>query len=131
MPNDIWDDLWGSPEEEAPIKSSTYNSVKLARYFRDSFSRAKWHSGFGMVNERALAGALAKWKTRTDHDTVISMIDTYMADETIRGKNPGWQDFLYKAEQIATSLTSTGEKTQPKTMWELEEERWNLEHPDA
>lgn len=126
----IWDDLWGSPEEEAPIKPSTYNSVKLARYFRHAITQAPWHRGFAMVNERALAGALAQWKSKTNHDTVLSMMDAYMADETLRGKNPGWQDFLYRAEQIASSLTSTGEKTQ-KSVWELEEEKWNLEHPDA
>lgn len=124
----IWDDLWGSPEqEEIPITSS-YNSNHLAKYFQDKFFAATWYSGFGMVNLRALAGALAKWKLTTDADTIRAMIDRYMTDESLRGRNPGWQDFLYNAEKIATSLTSTGEKAQPKDKWDLMEEEWEKKY---
>lgn len=124
----IWDDLWGSPEkEEVPIKSS-YNSIELARYFQESFIGAEWQSGFGMVNIRALAGALAKWKSHADSATVKSMVDLYMSDAQYRGTNPGWQDFLYHAEQIATSLLNTGENTQPKDKWDLMEEEWEKKY---
>lgn len=123
----IWDDLWGSPQPEVPIKSS-YNSNELARYFQDRLHEAIWYSGFAMVNLRALAGSLAKWKTTADPDTVRAMIDRYMADKSFRGKNPGWQDFLYNAEKIATSLANTGENTQQKDKWDLMEEEWESKY---
>jgi len=120
----IWDDLWGSPEEpEVPIKAS-YNSNHLAKYFQDKLFAAAWYSGFGMVNLRALAGALAKWKTHTDSDTVRTMINCYIAEENFRGKNPGWQDFLYNAERIATSL----KEVPSKDKWDLMEEEWEKKY---
>jgi len=117
----IWDDLWGSPKEEleTPIKSS-YNSIHLAQYFQEKFLEAKWHQGFGMINIRAMAGALAKWKTRSDSATVKAMMDRYMEDASFRGKNPGWQDFLYNAERIAAAL----KPVQTKDKWDLMEEEW-------
>jgi len=120
----IWDDLWGSPkEEEVPIKSS-YNSVVLARYFQDQFIGAEWHSGFGMVNLKALAAQFAKWKSRADSDTVKAMIDLYMTDASVRGKNPGWTDFLGHAEMISAKLKpSTGEDEWTR-LARLEEEEY-------
>jgi len=121
---DIWDDLWGSPDEpEVPIKSS-YNSNHLARYFQDKLFAAPWYSGFGMVNLRALAGALAKWKSKTDSDTVRAMMDRYMEDASLRGKNPGWQDFLYNSERIAQHL----KPVVVKDKWDLLEEEWENNH---
>lgn len=121
---DLWDDLWGSPkEEEIPIKSS-FNSVKLAQYFQDKFIGATWHSGFGMVNVRALSGQIAKWKSRTDSDTVKAMIDLYMEDSSLRGPNPGWTDFLRQAEQISARLNPVAAKSE----WDLIEEEWEQKH---
>ena len=124
---DIWDDLWGSPkEEEIPIKSS-YNSIELAKYFQDKFIEAKWHSGFGMVNMKALAAQFAKWKSRADSATVKAMIDLYMTDESLRGKNPGWTDFLGHAEQINAKLTAKPAKNE----WDLIQEEWEREYDNG
>lgn len=120
----IWDELWGDSEKEEIAPKSSYNSVKLAQYFQTKFFSAAWHSGFGMVNQRALAGALAKWKPRTDSDTVKVMIDRYMDDESFRGKNPGWQDFLYNAERISESL----KPVEIKDKWDLLEEELERKH---
>jgi len=120
----IWDDLWGSPnEEEVPIKSS-YNSVALARYFQDQFIGAEWHSGFGMVNLKALAAQFAKWKSRTDSDTVKAMIDLYMTDASVRGNNPGWTDFLGHAEMINAKLKPSTEEDEWTRLARLEEEEY-------
>jgi hypothetical protein len=117
---EIWDDLWGSPnKKEVPIKSS-FNSVALAKYFQDKFIGAKWHSGFGMVNIQALAAQFAKWKSRTDSDTVRAMIDLYMTDASVRGKNPGWTDFLGHAEQINTKLNPV----KSEEIWDRLQEEW-------
>lgn len=125
MTQDIWDSIWGdSFEEIVPVVS--YNSIELARYFQDKFIGAPWNRGFGVVNVKALAGGIAKWKTRHDHATVTALIDKYMEPDTVRGKNPGWSDFLYRAEQLAAGLPSTGEKSKDK--WDLLEEEWEREH---
>lgn len=122
MPSqDFLDDLWGSPEPEVPIKSSTFNAVKMAKYFQDSLLAAKWYHGFGIVNHRALAGQFVQWrKAGVVADTIYEMIDAYMRDYKLRGEAPSWQDFLYRREKIATSLASTGEKTQLDTYDALE-----------
>lgn len=121
---DIWDDLWGSPkEEEVPTKPS-FNSVELAKYFQDKFIGATWHSGFGMVNIQALAAQFAKWKSRTDSATVRSMIDLYMTDASVRGKNPGWTDFLGHAEQISAKLSPQSEEDEWERLARLEEEEY-------
>lgn len=121
---DIWDDLWGSPKEkEVPVKSS-YNSIELAKYFQDKFIGAEWHSGFGMVNIQALAAQFAKWKSRTDSDTVKAMVDLYMTDATVRGKNPGWTDFLGHAEQINAKLKPQSTEDEWERLRRLEEEEY-------
>jgi hypothetical protein len=124
MSQDIWDDLWGDSKEEEIAPKSSFNSIKLAQYFQEQFMKAPWQKGFGIVNLRVLGAALAKWKTTADSDTVKAMIDRYMSDPDMRGTNPGWPDFLYHAEQIAASLSNTGEKTQLKDKWDLMEEEW-------
>jgi hypothetical protein len=121
---EFWDDLWGSPKkEEVPIKSS-YNSVMLAKYFQDKFIGAPWHAGFGVVNLQALAAQFAKWKSRTDSATVRAMIDLYMQDSSLRGKNPGWTDFIRQAAQISSRLNPIAAKSE----WDLIEEEWEREH---
>lgn len=107
---DFLDELWGA-SSEAPQKPSTFNSVKLALYFRERFFEVTWTSGFASTDVNALAGALAKWKKAGAlADDVIAMIDKYMDDPSVRGKNPGWRDFLYHKEQISAALAKT-EKT--------------------
>jgi len=121
---EFWDDLWGSSkEEEIPTKSS-YNSVELAKYFQNKFIGASWHSGFGMVNIQALSAQFAKWKSHTDSATVRTMIDLYMKDSSLRGKTPGWSDFLSHAEQISARLNPATVKSE----WDLIEEEWEKTH---
>jgi hypothetical protein len=130
----LWDDLWGDSEKElAPVAS--YNSNKLARYFQDKYQSAPWNTGFGIVNQRALAGTFAKWKGKHDPKTITAMIDLYMEDERFRGKNPGWSDFLFHAEQLgkavlgmARTILYTGEKSQPKDRWTMMQEEWERQH---
>lgn len=103
---DIWDDLWGSSKEEAPIKSSSFNSIKMAQYFQERLFAAPWSTGFAAVNIRALAGQLSQWKRNgATKEQVEDMINLYMTDPDCRGKVPGWQDFLARREQIAVSMT--------------------------
>jgi hypothetical protein len=112
------DDLWGSSEEEVPIKSS-FNSNVLAKYFQQKLLSSSWYTGFGIVNQRALAGQFAKWKkNNTEYATVVAMIDLYMSDYTMRGNVPGWQDFVYKRDKLASSISNTGEKSQSLDKWD-------------
>jgi len=131
MSQELWDDLWGDSSKEEIVPKSSFNSVKLAKYFDDQLISAPWYKGFGLVNLRGLAGQLAKWKTRVDSDTVKAMIDKYLSDPSFRGKNPGWQDFLYNAERLAVSLTTKEESATTKTYWELETEKWEREHGNS
>jgi hypothetical protein len=118
------DDLWGtSKSAEIPIKPS-FNARELAKYFQDQFIGAEWHSGFGMVNVQALSGAIAKWKSRTDSATVRAMIDLYMSDASVRGKNPGWTDFLSHAEAINVKLTAKPEEDEWTRLARIEEEEY-------
>jgi hypothetical protein len=98
-----WGDLWDDSEKEEIVPQSSFNSMKLAEYFRKLFQAAPW-SGFAVVNIRTMAGAIKHWKDKTDSATMMSMMDLYMQDASLRGKNPGWQDFLYRAEQINAKL---------------------------
>jgi len=114
----IWDDLWGDSDKVEIAPKSSFNSIKLAQYFQEKFMAAEWQHGFGIVNLRALAAALAKWKTTTDSDTVMAMIDRYMSDPDMRGTNPGWPDFLYHAEKIANDRKPTNKSVMTEEDWE-------------
>lgn len=127
----IWDDLWGDSKEViAPV--SSYNSNKLARYFQDKYHAAPWNSGFGIINIRALAGAFVKWKGKHSADTVMVMIDLYMEDQRFRGKNPGWSDFLFHAEQLGKAATGMARTILPgstsKDRWTIMQEEWERQH---
>lgn len=122
MTDSVWD-MWKDEKEEVTPPPS-FNARELAKYFQDQFIGAPWHSGFGMINVQALSGAIAKWKSRTDSDTVKAMIDLYMTDASVRGKNPGWTDFLAHAEQINAKLTAKPTKSE----WDLIEEEWERTH---
>lgn len=122
----IWDDLWGSPEPEVPIKSS-YNSIHLAQYFQEELNRAPWYNGFGIINMRALAGQISKWKGKVTHDQVKQMVDLYLSDRKYRSLTPSWLDFVARRDELVTSILQAGEKTQElddygKRMEEYDEE---------
>lgn len=99
----LWDDLWGSPEPEIPMKS--FNSIKMAQYFQERLFDASWSTGFASVDIRALSSQLVKWRNNgATAEDVTAMIDLYMSDNTMRGKVPGWKDFLYRREQLSEHL---------------------------
>lgn len=99
--SDLYKELWGSSEEEDPVVP--FNGMTLAKYFKQRLERSMW-SGFAMVNLTALAAQFNRWKGKVDPDTIKACIDLYMDDPELRGKNPGWQDFLYRLEQIHAKL---------------------------
>jgi hypothetical protein len=115
--SDLYKELWGSPEEEIPVVS--FSGMALAKYFKMKLDRAIW-SGFGMVNLTALAAQFNRWKGKVDSDTIKSCIDLYMDDPELRGKNPGWQDFLYRLEQIHAKLN----EVTPQDKWAALEKEW-------
>lgn len=119
-------DLWA--DEVEIVVPDSFNSMKLAKYFQEKFIGAPWNRGFGVVNLVSLAAGIAKWKSRQDAATVTALIDKYMEPATERGKNPGWADFLYRAEQLSASLSYTGDLAQPKDKWDLMEEEWERLH---
>jgi hypothetical protein len=118
-----WGDLWDDTSEEEVVPKSSFNSMKLAEYFRKRFQAAAW-SGFGVINVRAMAGSLTNWKDKTDSATMMSMMDLYMQDASLRGKNPGWQDFLYRAEQISAKLAPVVVEDK----WDRLEREWEEKH---
>lgn len=122
--DDVWD-MWKELEEPEPVMVR-FNSNTLATYFQRQYSKAAWVSGFALSNHAALRGAFAKWKKAgATAEQVTAMIDAYMEKPELRGKNPGWKDFLYQREKLATIVLSTGENTQ-LTEWE----RMELEDTD-
>jgi hypothetical protein len=130
MSQELWDDLWGSPKEEE-VPSKSFNSMTLAKYFRDGLMKASWYKGFGMVNMLALAKNIKAWKDQGE-ERIKLLIDTYLTDESLRGKNPGWQDFLYNAERIAESLDrKPSTKDYSGTNTDKEYEEWLKANGDA
>lgn len=104
--DDVLSDLWGDSSDEGSPSVVQWNAMGLARYFDRELRSAPWHNGFSMTNMRALAAQLKKWKTdgKTEEE-VRALIDFYMTDVTARGFNPGWKDFLYRAEANSAKLT--------------------------
>jgi hypothetical protein len=117
-------DIWKDEKEEVTPPPPSYNPMKLAMYFQDKFIGAEWHSGFGMVNLKALAAQFSKWKSRADSATVKAMIDLYMTDASVRGNNPGWTDFLGHAEMINAKLKPSTEEDEWTRLARLEEEEY-------
>ena len=124
---DAWDDLWGSSEEKAPTKSSSYNSVNLARYFQEQLLRSSWYRGFGVVNIQVLASQFAKWKNVVTADRLTAMIDFYMNTADQRGNAPGWQDFVYRRDQLLSALLKSEEQEQELDNYELRMEEYDEE----
>jgi hypothetical protein len=104
--DDVLSDLWGDSSDEGSPSVVQWNAMGLARYFDRGLRSAPWNNGFSMTNMRALAAQLKKWKTdgKTEEE-VRALIDFYMTDVTARGFNPGWKDFLYRAEANSAKLT--------------------------
>lgn len=123
MTDSPWD-IWKDEKEEVTPPPPSYNPMKLAMYFQDKFIGAEWHSGFGMVNLKALAAQFSKWKSRADSATVKAMIDLYMTDASVRGNNPGWTDFLGHAEMINAKLKPSTEEDEWTRLARLEEEEY-------
>lgn len=109
---DILSDLFGgSSFQEVPLGRSgtrvAWDTKKMATYFERSLSKAKWYKGFIFVNKMAMASQFSLWRNsgKTEAD-IKSLIDLYMKEDTPRGKVPGWRDFLYRAEQLASSVAT-------------------------
>lgn len=117
---DVLSDLWGDSSDEESPPVVQWNAMGLARHFDRALRSAPWHNGYAMTNMRALAGQLKKWKTdgKTEEE-VRALIDFYMSDVTARGYNPGWKDFLYRAEQNSAKLTPKEVETAKEEIKEL------------
>lgn len=117
--DDVLSDLWGDSSEEGSPSVVQWNAMEVAKYFDRELRSAPWHQGFSMTNMRALAAQLKKWKTdgKTEEE-VRALIDFYMSDVSARGLNPGWKDFLYRAEANSAKLTPKEEpvKEEPKKL---------------
>lgn len=101
--DDVSNAVWGPSEsEEAPaVVDDKWNALKMAKYFETEMFKQKWATGFAYVNVRALTSIMQKWKSQgKTGPEVQSLIDTYMRDDSTHGRNPGWQDFAYRAEEI-------------------------------
>lgn len=107
----LWDDLWGSPELEKPLKSSGYNSVKMAQYFQQYMVGDNSYTGFGIVNIQALSSQMARWKkSGLAQDVLYAMIHRYF--ETT--KTPTWQDFVTKRDTLLAEVTTVDETPEVK-----------------
>lgn len=123
---DFLDDLWGSPKEETPAKSSSFNSVKLALYFEHKLQESSWYTGFGIVNRRALSGTFARWKqTGLTSEQAYAMVDAYVGHADLRGSVPGWQDFINKRDTVLQHLTKN--LHEPVDKWTTAEAEYDEE----
>ncbi len=111
----VLSDLWGDSDEGSPSVVQ-WNATKVARYFDRSLRKAEWSNGFAMTNIIALATQLTKWRTvgKTEEE-VTALIDFYMSNKQARGKNPGWKDFLYRAEEISDMLPTSDNEEEEET----------------
>lgn len=116
---DFLDDLWGPSEKKTPIKSSKYNSVDLAIYFRDTMVNSSWYKGFGIVNLRALSGQFAQWKkTGLTSDEAYAMVDIYLTTFSLRGSAPGWQDFVNNRDKILAHVRELDKQAAHEEEWD-------------
>ncbi len=102
--DDVKNDLWGPSESEAALLGF-WNANDMAEYFRVAMTKSSWYSGVGSYNSRAMAASFKKWREagKTEED-VKALIDCYHDTPEARGTNPGWKDFLYRAEAISAML---------------------------
>lgn len=129
--DDVLSDLWGDSSDEGSPSVVQWNAMELAKYFDRELRSAPWHQGFSMTNMRALAAQLKKWKTDgKEEEEVRRLIDFYMNDASARGLNPGWKDFLYRAEANSAKIApkvEVPEEPKEKTPLELAREEGTLE----
>lgn len=123
--DDVINDLWGTPEvEESPaFVDDKWNALKMAKYFEAEMFKQKWATGFAYVNVIALTSIMKKWKSQGKKASEVqALIDSYMKDDSLRGRNPGWQDFAYRAEEIHAKVAATP----PKSRTELLEDAYEI-----
>lgn len=103
--DDVLNDLWGDSSSEEPPTGVSWSATKMAQYFDRQTRHAPWTNGFIMTNVRALSSQLKKWREdgRTEEE-VRELIDFYVYSAEARGFNPGWKDFLYRAEKNSAML---------------------------
>ena len=102
--DDVSRDLWGPSESEAALLGF-WDATKMAEYFYLAMKQADWYSGVGGMNRLAMATNFKKWReTGKTEEEVRKLIDFYHYQPDARGLNPGWRDFLYRAEQISAML---------------------------
>lgn len=100
--DDVLSELWGDSSEEESPSLVQWNTVKVAQYFDRQVRSAPWSNGFIQTHITALASQLKKWRTAgKTEDEVRTLIDLYVSKAEARGQNPGWRDFLFRAEQIS------------------------------
>jgi hypothetical protein len=103
--DDVMKDLWGPSEDEVAPSGVVWNVVSVAQYFDRKVRSAPWSNGFNLTHITALAGQLKKWRTagKTEQE-VKALMEVYFTEPLARGVNPGWKDFLSRAEQISVML---------------------------
>ena len=130
---DVMSELWRDEDFTSPAigfggrEKVAWDAKKMARYFESSLFDAKWHKGFVMVNIEALARQLCKWRESGKTEAEVrALIDTYMTVPEARGFNPGWKDFLYRAEKIAGMLSPEVIQEPVKDKDALLDEAWEI-----
>lgn len=103
--DDVDRELWGDSSSEEPPTGVLWSAPKMARYFDTQTRHAPWTNGFIMTNTQALAAQLKKWRESGKTEAEVKeLIDFYVSSAEARGFNPGWKDFLYRAEKNSAML---------------------------
>jgi hypothetical protein len=122
--DDVLSDLWGDSSDEGSPSVVQWNAVKVAQYFDREVRSASWSNGYTLTHITALASQLKKWRTagKTEEE-VKELIDFYVKEPLARGPNPGWRDFLYRAEQNSAKLQPKEEVVPEKELSPLDKAR--------
>lgn len=114
--DDVLRELWGDSSDEGSPSLVQWNAVTVAQYFDRRVRSASWSNGFNLTHITAFASQLKKWCTagKTEEE-VKALMDFYIAEPLARGQNPGWRDFLYRAEQISAMLPKKEEEKPTET----------------
>lgn len=103
--DDVLSDLWGDSSSEEPPTGVSWNASKMAQYFDKQTRHAPWTNGFIMTNVTVLSGYLKKWREAGKTEAEVrELIDFYVSTAEARGRNPGWKDFLARAEMNSGML---------------------------
>lgn len=113
--DDVLSDLWGDSSDEGSPSVVQWNAVTVAQYFDRKVRSAPWSNGFNLTHITAFASQLKKWRTagKTEEE-VKALMDLYISEPLARGQNPGWRDFLYRAEKNSAMLTPKKEEPKPE-----------------